>query len=137
MDLLKIDTTPAANEGAVMEVRHPTTGEVLLDNGEAVTITLLGTDSDAFEKINDAAVNRRLKGTGRLVPLAEEQRVIAIEMLAGCTLAWKGIGVEDGKNLEFSRPNAKLVYTKFKWLRDQVDKFVGDRTNFTKQPSAG
>lgn len=133
MDLMQI--APPVNEGVIMQVRHPQTGEVLEQNGEPVTITLLGTDSDAFEKVSDGAVNRRIKSAGRLLPLAEEQRTIAIEMLVACTLAWKGIGIEDGKDLEFNKANAKIVYTKLKWLRIQADAFIGDKENFIKRPS--
>lgn len=136
MYLLNEEITPPANEGADMQVKHPTTGEVLMDNGEPVTIKLLGTDSDAFQRVNDVAINRRLKTPGRILPTAEEQRAIAIDMLVSCTLGWKGIGDDKGQPLPFTKDNCRMLYTKARWLREQVDVFVGDRSNFTKQPSA-
>lgn len=136
MDLLSEAITAPVNEGAVMQVKHPTTGEVLMDNGEPVTIKLLGTDSDAFQRVNNQAINRRLKTPRSIMPTAEEQQAIATEMLVACTLEWKGIGDAEGKPLLFTQANCKMLYTKARWLREQVDTFIGDRSNFMKQPSA-
>lgn len=136
MDLSTFDVTPSANEGAVMQLRHPTTGEPLEEGGEPITITLLGTDSDTFLRVNDAAINRRLKAPNRaLVVTAEEQRATQIELLVACTLDWKHVGTKESPDLPYSKANAKLVYSKLKWVRDQVDVFVVDRSNFMKQPS--
>ena len=50
-----------------------------------------------------------------------------IEVLAACTLGWKGV-VVDGAPLPCSRDNAIMLYTRFPWLREQVDQFVSDRS---------
>lgn len=132
MDLNQLNTAQIANQGAIMTVRHPDTNEPL-----AMTITLLGADSKAFRFARNLAINRRLKSNARLLPTAEETDATSVEMLADCTVAWTGIELE-GKPLDCTRENAVLLYSNpgLGWLREQVDRFVGDRANFLKPPSA-
>lgn len=141
MDLSKYVT--AAEEGTVYEVKDPN-GEPLLQEGSTpekpkpVTITLAGTDSERWTKAEDIIYNRRQKSSNPrnmfAAKTAEEQRQDAAFLLASVTLAWDGV-VLDGKPLECTQANAKMLYLKVKMVREQVDAFLADRRNFTKASS--
>ena len=126
-DFTKLDFATKAEEGAVMQVKHPLTGEEL-----GATITLIGTDSKAFRDLAKRRATAALKRTKEEQEDYDSDDEMSV-MLSKCTLAWSGIE-EGSKAVEFSQENALMMYRKYRWLRDQVDLFVGDRANFL--PSA-
>lgn len=132
-DLSALDSTTAANEGAVLHLRHPATGRPLEDaEGNPITITLAGSDSDAYRKAQRQITNRRLAETkrrGGLKLTSEELEEEALDILAVCTLAWSGIVVE-GEALACTAANARKVYQRFSWIKEQADEFIGDRSAF-------
>jgi hypothetical protein len=132
MDLATLDTVKGAGEGAVMEVLHPGDGTVLKDdNGQPITITLMGADSEKAKKRQRMEINKRLKNGRNSKITAEEMEENGVNLLALCTLSWSGIKL-DGRLLECSTENAAMVYQRSPWLKEQVDTFVGDRSNFLK-----
>ena len=126
-DLAKLDTAKVAEEGAELRVAHPTTGEDL-----GITITLIGTDSKTFRDISKSRATASLKKKTREIDL-DQNESDAVELLAKCTKGWTGI-TENGKEVSFSYDNAVQLYTKYIWLREQIDRFMADRSNFL--PSA-
>ena len=126
-DLAKLDTAKVAEEGAELRVAHPTTGEDL-----GITITLIGTDSKTFRDISKSRATASLKKKTREIDL-DQNESDAVELLAKCTKGWTGI-TENGKEVAFSYDNAVQIYTKYLWLREQIDRFMADRSNFL--PSA-
>ena len=126
-DFTKLDFAAKAEEGAVMQVKNPLTGEAL-----GATITLIGTDSKAFRDLAKQRATATLKRTKEEQENYDSDDEMSV-MLSKCTLAWSG--VEEGvEAVEFSQENALMMYRKYRWLRDQVDQFIGDRANFL--PSA-
>ena len=126
-DLAKLDTAKVAEEGAELRVAHPTTGEDL-----GIVITLIGTDSKTFRDISKSRATASLKKKTREIDL-DQNESDAVELLAKCTKGWTGI-TENGKEVAFSYDNAVQLYTKYLWLREQIDRFMADRSNFL--PSA-
>ena len=126
-DLAKLDTAKVAKEGAELRVAHPTTGEDL-----GIIITLIGTDSKTFRDISKSRATASLKKKTREIDL-DQNESDAVDLLAKCTKAWSGI-TENGKEVAFSYDNAVQLYTKYLWLREQIDRFMADRSNFL--PSA-
>ena len=126
-DLAKLDTAKVAEEGAELHVAHPTTGEDL-----GITITLIGTDSKTFRDISKSRATASLKKKTREIDL-DQNESDAVDLLAKCTKGWSGI-TENGKEVAFSYYNAVQIYTKYLWLREQIDRFMADRSNFL--PSA-
>ena len=126
-DLAKLDTAKVAEEGAELRVAHPTTGEDL-----GITITLIGTDSKTFRDISKSRATASLKKKTREIDL-DQNESDAVELLAKCTKGWAGI-TENGKEVAFSYDNAVQLYTKYLWFREQIDRFMADRSNFL--PSA-
>ncbi|MFC3072347.1 hypothetical protein [Shinella pollutisoli] len=133
MDLASIDTKELAETGAVMTVEHPGTGAPVLDEaGKETTITLLGADSAKLRKRQNDLINDVMKKGFRPKSVtAEKSEEDKIVTLALATVAWSGIKV-DGEALECNFENAKRLYRRLPWLKDQADSFVGDRANFTK-----
>lgn len=140
MDLTSLNFSDAANEGRALTVLHPVERTVLLDaDKKPVTITLLGRDSDAFVASENAARNRAVEqltsGAKFNAAGADEE---AAASLARATTGWSGVpqgwidGTRNKAPAEFSIENAKKLYLNrgVRWLRDQVDKFIGDRANF-------
>lgn len=126
-DLATLDTSKVAEEGAELCVAHPTTGEDL-----GIKITLIGTDSKTFRDISKSRATASLKKKTREIDL-DQNESDAVELLAKCTKGWTGI-TENGKEVAFSYDNAVQLYTKYLWLREQIDRFMADRSNFL--PSA-
>jgi hypothetical protein len=130
MDLSQFDTS-GANEGAKMEVRDANGVPVLKTDGSPVTITLLGMDSDAYVKHENAATNRRLQQGTRAKLTAEGLKADAIAGLAKCTAAWDGFD-QNGEPMPCTYENALALYTRYPVIRDQVSEFIADRANFLR-----
>lgn len=119
-------------ETATMEPVHPKTMQPLVDGeGNKVTITVYGPDSEQRRKLDRKATNRRLKQAkaGRINVTAEELEAEAMEVLVNCTVDWENIAL-DGKVLECNEKNVRKVYNQYSWLREQVDDFINDDSNF-------
>ena len=131
-DLTNLDTSETAETGAVLEVLHPTENTPL-----GIKITLAGADSDLYRKTVNKNINKRVQRIkpGQSMPFtAEEQEESGLNLLATCTLAWEGV-VVDGAEIPCNKENAKELYRRFPWIREQVDVFVGDRANFLRRES--
>jgi hypothetical protein len=118
-----------ADDGAVLNIVHPETEELI----DGMTITLLGQDSKVYRKLQmgkqQAALNRMAKGKKAIDLDAEKLSEDSIEDLVKLTTAWTGFAL-DGKKLEFTPDNIRMVYTDWAWIKEQVQEFVGNRANF-------
>lgn len=126
-DFASRDVAAKAEEGAELEVLDPVTGEPV-----GVYITLAGADSAVHRKAATNVSKRRLNGQKGFRNRGwdpEKMQEESIEILATCTLSWKGVLV-DGAPLPCSRDNAIKMYTRFPWLREQVEAFISDRSEY-------
>lgn len=126
-DFATRDVAAKAEEGAELEVLDPVTSEAV-----GVYITLAGADSAVHRKAVANISKRRLNGQKGFRNKGwdpEKVEAESIEILAACTLSWKGVLV-DGAPLPCSRDNAIKMYTRFPWLREQVEQFIGDRSAY-------
>ncbi len=123
MKLTDIDTVKGSDEGAVMQVRHPATGEYV----EGMWIKLAGPDSK-IAKQRKAEIRRKLRKMNQNSIDFSALEHEAAETRAAVTLDWGGI--ETDQVLECTADNARHVYEQFPWLAEQVDEFQGDRANF-------
>lgn len=118
-----------ADQGAVMQVVHPDTQEPI----EGMTITLLGQDSNVYEKISlkkqQSALARISRGKNALDVDAGQMQIDSINDLVALTVEWSGFEL-DGKPLKPTHENFRQVYSGWKWIREQAQEFVADRANF-------
>lgn len=127
MDLNKLDLTKAANAGAWYALKHPVTSEEL-----PMKIKVLGKDSEKFIQLSEEF--RRSSLDDLKANKTTEQRMASAseygdKLLVACTLEWQGIEL-DGKKLDCTPENVKLVYKRFNWIKDQIDTAIADRANF-------
>lgn len=131
------DTTAAAEQGAVMEVRSPNTGEVLRwPDGRPWTITYYGADSERVAKVareqSDKRIESRMRANTPLRTARLEKD--SIELLVTATKSWD-IPLGDGSPAKNSPEEYRTAYTKYKWLYEQGNDFTGTRANFLKSES--
>ena len=128
MDLSKLKPE-LAEEGAVMQVRHPETEEDI----EGMTMTLLGRDSSVAKKIRrkrqNAALARVSKGKKAMDTMTSEQlEAQTIDELTQLCTGWEGFELE-GSPLECNEENKREVLEGWDWLREQAEEFVSTRSN--------
>ena len=127
MDLLNLKPV----EGSVLELLHPSTGEVITcDEKKPFTLTLLSADSDKWQTMQKRYLEKTLsKRKSNKVDL-DESGAKAIEMLARATTAC--YIVENKKPVKCEFDELIRVYTDYKWVREQAEAFINDRANFIK-----
>lgn len=131
MNLDELNLEPQANEGATLTLLHPITDEPLFnDNGEPMLIHLVGSESTIM---NDEIKIRARKKVNKKSKSNNIDEVIesSTNILAVCTIGWQGI-CENGVDIVFSKENAISLYTRYPWVRQQVDAFICERANFFK-----
>lgn len=138
-DIGSFDTVATAEEGAVMELRHPKTGDVLRHApkdgetiGRAMTITFRGKDSEAFRAMARRQSDRRIAQNMRTRQpiLTEVIEKDDIELMVAATKSWD---IWLNGEIPKSVPDRyREVYTKFPWIKEQGDEFIGVRSNFIK-----
>lgn len=114
-------------ETAELVIEHPATGKPT-----SMRIQLLSSDSDVWKKQVMRIRRENMKYQNRRDGIPpEKSQDDALTLLAVCTVGWNGIN-ESGQPLPCTRENAKRVYEKFPFIREQVDDFIGDRRNFLR-----
>lgn len=133
MDLSQFDSTKKSSAGVAMTLRSPIDGKDLIDEGtkQPLTITLIGQDSAEFRAMQHRLSSKRLNAAvkKKLRLDADELDADTLSMLAKSTKAWQGIVVE-GKALDCNESTARSLYERMPWIREQVEEFISDRSNF-------
>lgn len=142
MSLASLNLSAASNEGRPMTVVHPVERTPLkTDKGKPLTIELLGRDSDAFIRAENAAKNKAIETLTKGAKFsAAESALEGAQSLARAVTGWDGIpkawidGSDDETPVPFDYATAVALFTNpgVRWLRDQADEFVGTRANFLK-----
>lgn len=110
-----------------MDVLHPVTRKPT-----GARILLYSVDSEHFQNINNQAIDRRRRGRRGNEPLSQaEIQQEGATLLAKATADWTGVA-DEGEVLTCNEKNARHMYLKYNWLREQVDAFMSDRQNFIK-----
>jgi hypothetical protein len=132
MDFGKLD--PAGKvDGNTMVIKHPVNGKPLLDEAtkEPAIITVISRDSaEARKFIHEMAsqkVNNQLGGKLRVD--GEELEARGLEAVVVLVKGWKHIEM-DGKPLEYSEANCRMLLGRLIWLREQIEAFASDRSNY-------
>lgn len=139
MDLSNINLDEMAEEGAILELEHPVTGEKLVaddENKTQMSLSLLGMDSKEYRNKSKElqakrtmALAKKRSSHGASFVMSDDD---ACSLLAACTTGFTLY--LDGEFVEFSKKAAKELYLKYTWMREQADEFIGDRANFFTTP---
>jgi len=126
VDLSQFDTKKTSEEGVWVEIENPIDGEPL-----GIHFKILGSDSEVYNKQIRKNKDKMMKQGMRNIK-SENLEVEEIELLVACTVDWDNI-VDNGEKLECTKENVRYVYKNYPWIKDQVDDFIGDRSNFLSQ----
>lgn len=132
-DLADLDTKKTSEEGRILKLRHPSTKEILTHGGKEFSIVLRGSDSDEYNRVFKKNMRKQMqlaKKNGNIVD-ADVSESATTDMLVSMTVGWTGIYL-NGAELQFSKEAATKLYTDYRWIREQVDAFIHDRSNFIK-----
>ena len=123
-------TSISEQQSAEVELLHPVTGAPL----DAVVI-LAGPEHPARKRLvfdRQRRLRAKFAKSGRLQlddPAAEADE--AIELLAACTLGWRGL-TDAGKPLDYTPAAAAALYARpeLAWMRAQLMAALDDRERF-------
>lgn len=123
------------DDGKRMELRHPSSGELLTygDNGENVMYLVIGSsDSETYKKSQRKVIDRRLKQQQKF----RQARLTAAQleeeaMLSLADVTYDGKVFLQGKEVTIT-PGAVAMnlYKDYSWIREQASEFLEDRSNF-------
>lgn len=125
MDISALNTVEPCQKGAEMEIIDPKTG-----NPTGAFITVAGVDSYTYQKANDS-VEETFMAKGMLATSPDERRDLTLQVLAKCTLSWRGLE-KDGEEWPCTYDNAMTLYRSSPPVRAQVDAFISNRKNFLR-----
>jgi len=115
-----------------LQLRHPVSEELLFaDEGKTkpVEIILWGTSSKAYRNALTKMQNRNLKRSDKQ-RTAEVMREEGVELLVACSQGAKNLAL-NGVDISSADDFRKLYSDdKYDWLKAQVDKALGDVSNF-------
>lgn len=137
--LAGLDTVTRSESGVAMTVlRADGSGDpVTMTNGQALTLTLLGSDSKRYRaamRTNSERRATRIQQMQRAKRIngAEEFDIADRELLdltLACTVGWNLID-GSGALVAVTESNVRAFYTRFPAAREQADMFIGSRANF-------
>ena len=122
-DIAALDTSALAEKGAPLTLRHPGTNEEL-----GVKIWLQGADAPTYRTVVRRQIDEQIAQFKPDLTAAElEER--HIERLVAVTRKWENVTYH-GEVFELSASNAEKLYQEQLWIREQVARFVEDRSHF-------
>lgn len=128
-----IDTLAISERGVAVPILSLQSGLPLELEGVAVTITVKGSDSVAFQEAQLEMERTRNKVLGAGGKFSQNEAMA--ELLAGVTLSWTGMLDKAGVAAQCNAANAKTLYLAAPAIRDQVLARVTNRANFTRASS--
>lgn len=100
-----------------------------------VQIDVVSKDSSEYQKVFKKQVTGTIERVqasgGKARVTGDSVQDDKIELLVAVTKGWRGFEMH-GKEFLFNPKNARYLYEKFPFIREQIDAFVGDRGNFLK-----
>jgi hypothetical protein len=126
-DLSAFDGLKEAQEAGIdIELKDPS-GQPI-----GVSIRVAGPDSERQRKVMKALTNERINNEDLATATAEDIEVNTLKILAASVISWSPI-VLDGSDLPYSEESAIRLFTRFPFIREQVEKKAGKRTGFMKR----
>lgn len=128
IDLAEFSSDKAGT--AILEIRNPKTGDVLRHaDGRAMTITLLSAQSPEFVAVQRQQAERQRQQFMRTRQWPQITEREQVEMLVAVTVTWD-LRFHDDKRSQPKPENYRACYLEIPAVREQVDQFVGNVSNF-------
>jgi hypothetical protein len=138
-DLSKIESRKHAEKGKYFPIKHPVTGEPLLDDtGAPIEICISGSDASRIKSAVEARQKLRREAIAAVKPgeaqpdynawTVREQDMI--DDLVLLTEGWTDNVELDGQPLPFSKENAAILYRRFPEIAEQMTIAATNRVNF-------
>lgn len=129
MDLANLSTAEKSEQGAVLHLKDPGTGELLFNDEagkDAMTLTLAGSDSDLYRKKLSEIRRRNERKKFKTSEKEDEENIVEqLEaMTLDCNVVFNGKKLTVGEVCELYRKAG------YKWLKEQALVFIHDRANF-------
>ena len=133
MNINELYTSEAHEDGAEFNIIHPVTGKPT-----NAYIKVAGPDSRLYRKAEKDMLKANIPLYASKDDNTDQLIDIDAEFLAKITIDWRGISSDaDDNELKFSFSEAKKLYLKSPFVRDQVNAFSKTRGNFTNgQPKS-
>lgn len=126
-DLSAFDGLKEAQEAGIdVEIKDPSNQPI------GISIKVAGPDSERQRKAIKSLTNERLNNEDASTATADDLEVNTLKILAGSVISWTPI-VLDGADLPCTEENAVRLFTRFPFIREQVEKKAGKRAGFMKR----
>lgn len=129
---MNLSNLKASQDSQTLTLLHPTEGTPIESDGKAFTIDLLSSDTNQYKSEFNKIMKMAREAKGEQTARNAEEK--ACEMLASLTTGCYLIMDEGGKPMKFTKEAMKELYfnPEFTWIKEQVEAFIRDRTNFMK-----
>jgi hypothetical protein len=124
MDINCFDTKTRADEGVEIELSDLKTGRPA-----GVFIKVIGSDGDRFSQLTTERARQLRDITSRGEASKADIDRLASQLLAGCTIGWRGL-TRNGDEYPYSPAAALDLYTNYPAIREQIDVAIMRRANF-------
>jgi hypothetical protein len=119
MDFSAFNTREAAEKGAFLHFRHPTTGKPLFDKGEPVGVYLRGMES--------RTVTEEMRRVAKAKMLGE---AAGLKLAKALVVRFVGVEREDGTPLGNSEADIEWLFGLSSSFEEQIINFAQDRASF-------
>jgi hypothetical protein len=133
MDLSKFDSLSSSE--SLLAVEDPEGNPLTWESpsGEApVTIALVCCDSPEYVRVHKQQVTdiaERATSRKSKIVTGDTAEKDKLDLLVACTKGWQGFTL-NGAPFPYNAANARTLYTRYRFIRDQVDEFIHQRGNF-------
>ena len=132
-DVALLDTAARSEEGVDFIVRNPTTGaQISNKDGKAVTIKLMGSNSEKYRGVQRAIQANVARMAGRDIKQTEDERRSDMEkLMCAVTVGWSFTEM-GGQPFPFTTENAKQLWAdkRWTWLLQMAFVWVNSEGNF-------
>lgn len=156
MDFARIDPRRDAEKGATYHVDYD--GERLFHDGQPIEIDFLGLQSATGKRAAARMVKELDRKAGRkrdaskmsvdeMLDAASESEEARARFYAELTTDWRNVVyLEDAEidnpkakpePMPYSKENAAKLFSTRPWVMEGIDRFLGDKSNFTRKAAAG
>ena len=132
-DLAALDTKSAAENAYEFELTHPVTGALL-----GVFLSVVGDDSHAVRELSMKSLHKmqrnKAQADKRGKPFEftlDEIESANADSATARTTAWRNV-VLNGEPLTYSEDNARMLFTQYPWIGEQVISESKELGNFVK-----